>query len=575
MHSKLNTLRWLSISSLFPFFQILILTGLLSANVWAGGVIKIGILEEPKTLNIWLASDSWSSKVLSQIYQPLYIREPRNLKLIPWLAETEPVYDKNALSYSITLRAARWSDGTPVSAEDVVFTADVIREFKIPRYYSNWRFVKRVEQLHERAVRIFLMKPEAIFLSRTLSTPIVQKKQWEKVVEEARRAEKPLAKLLNFQVERPVGTGPFILDEWRRGAYLFLAKNKHFFGLGKEIEGYLLGPYIDGMILKMFGTPDAAVLAMRKGSVDMFWWGIQPGYLQDLLKDQNIRIFSNEKSALYYLGFNLRKKPFNDIHFRHAAATLVDKDFIMRRILQGYAIKMDSIVPPGNAFWHCPGLPTHGEGLPREDRIRRAYDILKKAGYRWEVPPVRANGEVVRGRGIILPGGSPMEKLTIFTPPADYDPLRAMVGIMVQEWLKMVGIPATSRPMALGSLIHHVKSRHQFDLFVLGYGQLSLDPDYLRNFFHSDNDRPRGWNMSGYRNPEYDRIAEASSSTMDVEKRRELICKMQQIIMRDLPYLPLYNPSLIEAIRAEKFEGWVEMLGGIGNMWSFCTIRPK
>jgi ABC-type transport system substrate-binding protein len=482
MHSKLNTLRWLSISSLFPFFQILILTGLLSANVWAGGVIKIGILEEPKTLNIWLASDSWSSKVLSQIYQPLYIREPRNLKLIPWLAETEPVYDKNALSYSITLRAARWSDGTPVSAEDVVFTADVIREFKIPRYYSNWRFVKRVEQLHERAVRIFLMKPEAIFLSRTLSTPIVQKKQWEKVVEEARRAEKPLAKLLNFQVERPVGTGPFILDEWRRGAYLFLAKNKHFFGLGKEIEGYLLGPYIDGMILKMFGTPDAAVLAMRKGSVDMFWWGIQPGYLQDLLKDQNIRIFSNEKSALYYLGFNLRKKPFNDIHFRHAAATLVDKDFIMRRILQGYAIKMDSIVPPGNAFWHCPGLPTHGEGLPREDRIRRAYDILKKAGYRWEVPPVRANGEVVRGRGIILPGGSPMEKLTIFTPPADYDPLRAMVGIMVQEWLKMVGIPATSRPMALGSLIHHVKSRHQFDLFVLGYGQLSLDPDYLRFF---------------------------------------------------------------------------------------------
>jgi len=216
-----------------------------------------------------------------------------------------------------------------------------------------------------------------------------------------------LAKLINFDVERPVGTGPFVLEEWRRGAYLFLAKNKHFFGQGKKIEGYLLGPYIDGIILKMFGTPDAAVLAMRKGSVDMFWWGIQPGYLQDLVKDQNIRIFSNEKSALYYLGFNLRKKPFNDIHFRHAVATLVDKDFIMRRILQGYAKKMDSIVPPGNTFWHCPDLPTYGERLSREDRIRRAYEILKRAGYGWKVPPLTADGEVIKGKGIILPGGEP------------------------------------------------------------------------------------------------------------------------------------------------------------------------
>jgi ABC-type transport system substrate-binding protein len=128
--------------------------------------------------------------------------------------------------------------------------------------------------------------------------------------------------------------------------------------------------------------------------------------------------------------------------------------------------------------------------------------------------------------------------------------------------------------MAFSSLIRQVKSRHQFDLFVLGYGRLSLDPDYLRNFFHSNNDRLRGWNMSGYKNLEFDRIADESSSAMDMERRRALIREMQRIIMRDIPYIPLYNPKLVEAVRSDKFQGWVEMLGGIGNIWSFTQIRP-
>jgi len=555
--------------------QVFFLLGPSGMVVWGKSVIKIGLLEEPKTLNIWLASDSWSRKVLSQIYQPLYIREPRNLRLIPWLAEGQPVYDEATLSYTIKLRQAKWSDGSEFTSEDVAFTGDVITAFGVPRYYSSWKFIKKIETLDKHTVKFHLGAPEAIFLTRTLTTPIVQKKEWTKVVEMTKRAEKPLSELLKHKVERPVGTGPFLLKEWRQGAYIFLQKNDLFFGQEKEMEGFILGPHVDGMILKIFGTTDAAMLAMRKGSIDMFWWGIQSGYIEDLLKDRDVEILTNEKSALYYLGFNLRKPPFNDIHFRRAVATLIDKDFILGRILQGYAVKMDSIVPPGNTFWHCEGLPECGGGLKREDRIRRAYEILRHGNYAWDVPPVNAEGEVERGEGIILPNGQSMKRITILTPPADYDPLRAMAGIMIQEWLRMIGIPVLSRPMGFSSLMDQVKRRRQFDLFVLGYGNLSLDPDYLRNFFHSKNDRPRGWNMSGYRNPEFDKIADESSRTMDVDKRRALIWEMQKIIARDIPYLPLYNPKLIEAVRNDRFSGWVGMLGGIGNTWSFCTIRPK
>lgn len=537
--------------------------------------IRIGILQEPKTLNVWLASDAWSSRILSQIYQPLFIREPKTLDLIPWLAAAPPAYDPATLSYTVGLRPGRWSDGSPITAADVVFTGRLIKTFRIPRYISNWDFIEKIESIDSHTVRFVLKHPEAIFSTRTLTTPIVQKKRWAPIMEALSSQEKSLLRLLNHEVTDPVSSGPFILKQWKRGAFLYLEKNPYFFGQGKTIAGYRLGPHTQGIVFKVYGTTDAAVLALKKGSIDFFWWGLQPGYLADLEADPNVRIFSSQKSALYYVGLNLRKAPFNDIHFRKAMATLIDKDFIVTRILHNYALKMDSIVPPSNTYWYCPDVPTYGEGLHRKERIRQAYGILKAGGYTWEEPPVNIKGEVVDGEGIRLPDGREMETITILTPPADYDPHRAMIGIMIQEWFKMLGIPAVSRPMPLGAMIHHVKTRHQFDAFVLGYGSLSLDPDYIRNFFLSKNSKPKGWNTSGYDNPQFDRIANQSARTLDREKRRALIWEMQQIIMRDLPWIPLYCPKLEEGARTDRFAGWVNMVGGIGNHWSFCRIVPK
>ena len=275
------------------------------------------------------------------------------------------------------------------------------------------------------------------------------------------------------------------------------------------------------------------------------------------------------------MGFNVRRPPFNDANLRRAIATLIDKDFIISRILQGHGVKMNSIVPPGNRFWHCPVLPLYGEGLSSEERIKRSYEMLKKAGYTWEIPPVNEKGKVVKGKGIRFPDGKPMKQFTILTPPADYDPLRAMSGMIIQEWLRKVGMPAIAKPMAFGALLEQVKVRHQFDAFVLGYGALSLDPDYLRNFFHSRDDRHRGWNMSGYRNTDFDRMADESARSMNPKKRQKLIWEMQKIILKDIPYIPLYNPELIEAARKDRFSGWVEMLEGIGNTWSFCSLKPN
>jgi len=556
-------------------FLFLTIVCLLPAKVSAEeSLLRMGIPEEPRTLNVWMASDANSRKVLSLIYQPLYTRDPETLRITPWLAQSMPDYDPETVSYTVKLRAAKWADGSRVTAEDVVFTVNLIQEFQVPKYHSKWEPVKRVVAVDLQTVKFYLKEPIATFVSRTLNNYIAPKKEWAPVAEKARDQEKPLKFLMNTRIEHPLGCGPFVLEKWEEGNYLYLTRNPHFFGRNQEINQRKLGPYIDAMLFKVYGTADVAIMALKKGSIDFLWSAIQPGYLENLKKNENTRVFINQKSALYYMGFNVRKPPFSDADLRRAVNILIDKDFIVERILQGYATRMDSIVPAENQFWYAADVPKYGQGMSRTERIKKAYHLLRQNGYSWERPPVDAAGKVVNPSGICLPGGAPMQKLTILTPPADYDPNRATCGVMVQEWLTALGIPVSARPMSFGALLQKVKREHDFDAFILGYGRLSLDPDYLRSFFHSENKNPGGWNMSGYTNPEFDRLSEKSVETMNDDKRQELIHQMQMIVMRDVPYIPLYKPAAIEAVSRDGFSGWEQMVGGIGNIWSICQVKP-
>jgi len=564
-----NIGRWLLLLWVFMF----LLTGQACRSERMADVVRVGLPDEPRTLNVWLASDANSRSVLRMIYQPLYERDPDTLEFVPWLASELPVYDPEALTYTVRLRQARWSDGQPLTSADVAFTGRVIMEFKPPDS-SHWKYVTEIETPDAQTVVFHLKKPFATFLSRTLQVSIIPAHQWTPVVEAARSKEKPLAHLLRYENRTPVGSGPFTFKEWREGAYIYLERNPNFFGTGVTIAGRTLGPHINGILYKFYGTTDVAMLALRKGEIDIYQQHIQPGYLGILEKEKTIEVLTCEKSALYYLGFNARRPPFNDVNLRRAAALLINKDFIIERLLQNQGTIMWSIIPPGNTQWYNPELAHSGEGLERNERIRRAYALLSAAGYTWDTPPVNSQGAIVPARGLRLPDGSLMAPFTILTPPADYDPARAISGILIQEWLKALGMPASARPMEFSSLLQAVKQQHNFDAFVLGYGRLSLDPDYLRSFFHSSNDKERGWNMSGYHNDAFDALADKSQREMDPARRRQMINEMQQMIMEDVPYVPLYLPRLIEAVRRDHFKGWVPMLDGVGNRWTYCMIEP-
>jgi len=551
--------------------------------------LNVAIMHEPKNLNPFGASDTWTKKVIRLLYQPLYLVDPQSSALIPWLAEDQPVYDPGRKTVTFHLREMAWDDGTPFGAEDVVFTAEVFKRFKVPKYYAYWKFVKQIEALDKRTVRLTLEAPKAYLFTRTLTSWIIQKRKWAPIVGKAderlkeimhsengegREVEEALRVIQNQRVTKPTGLGPFKLKERKRGKYIFLVKNDRFFGLGNTIGDRVLGPYIDGVIFKVYDTLGAATLALRRGDIDLLWKGVSQAFVKDLTLDPGINVPMAFDHGYRYLAFNLRKSPMSDPAFRRAVAHLIDKDFIIKRILHGHGRRLDSVIPPGNSFYFNPDTVVYGKGMDRQERIRQAQKILIDAGYRWEKPPMDDRGRIRKGIGLKLPDGKPMPALTILTHSAEYDTEIAATGNAMQEWLKAFGIPISRKPMTFRGMMHRIRYERDFDMFIMGWRNLSLDPDYLRRFFHSSYDRPNKRNDTGYNNSEFDVMAERQDKTMDPGIRRGIVLDLQTRLMRDLPYVPLYVPHRMEGIRTDRFKGWVPIAGGVGNIWTYCSLSP-
>lgn len=522
--------------------------------------LRVGSQDEPKTLNPFKAGDVWSWNVIGWFYEPLYTREPITKEVIPWLAEGWPTFDGRVATVRLK-QGIGWDDGTALTAQDVKFTADVLLEFKVPRYYSDWEFIEKVEAIDNYTLRFYLKEEcTPLFQVGTLMSLIVQKKEWEPIVAKAEASEDPLKFLLDYQLEKPVSAGPFSFVEWVKGGYVKVAARKDYWAKGTVLQGHEIGPFYDGILYKLYGTTDAAILALKNREIDYIWWTIDPGFVADLVKEKNITVTSSPGNGLFYLAFNIRKAPYSDLAFRQAFAYLVDKEFIVSRVLQKYGEPAYTIVPPGNRFWYNPNTSKLGAGMPKKERIAKAKEILQKAGYNWDD----------KGN-LLMPDGKPVPPFDILTPPADYDPIRAMAGMLIQEWVRELGIPATAKPTSFGTISQKVYTEQDFDIFILGW-VLGVDPDYMRVFFHSNQTMPEGYNPMGYSNPSYDSLAEASGKECDEEKRKELIFACQEMIMQELPYIPLYFRDEIEAYNSATFTGWFEDLGGISG--SIIYLKP-
>ena len=589
-------------------------------------VYQIGISADLTTTNYWayLGPDGtiWNQYVLGGDKPSLYTYSAQRYDWVPSVAadfptalQEEQVGGETLWATEVQLKeGVQWSDGTEVTAEDFVFTAQTVADMQLS---GNWpsivdpEYFDHAEALDPHHLKIyFKQKPGLARWQFGLAfMPMMSKTYWEPVVTAAMQAadvtEQQKALYAHVPDHEP-SAGGFGFHKWERGAFAEKAQNSRYFftdsvvtqyangayetmkpgayefsaygdpGGDKSLE-YTVGPYAESTIYSIYGSQDATVLALKKGDIDFMLnpLGLSRGLQKQLEGEDGLTVIENPNDGVRYLGFNFRKAPMESQAFREAVATLIDKEFISQTVLQGVAFPVYAMVPEGNRAWYNPHVPQIGKDMTRGERISRVIELLKSEGFTWETEPrVSEDGRFVeqRGEGLKMPDGQPMPAISILAPSPGYDPLRSTFAIWIERWLNEVGIPVHADLTGFNLIVEKVFDQQDFDMWILGWG-LTLYPDYLESFFHSRHSDLEGHNAGGYNNPEFDRLADELLAETEVEAARELVFEMQEFLAEDLPYVTLFDTPLVEAYRSDRIEyPYTHSLGGLQNGAGLTTL---
>jgi ABC-type transport system substrate-binding protein len=349
-------------------------------------------------------------------------------------------------------------------------------------------------------------------------------------------------------------------------------------GGGDETLRYTSGPYSDNIIFSIYGSQDAAFLALANGEVDYVInpLGLARGLQEQAEKGKGVVSYTNADYGMYYMAFNLNKSPMNDPAFRQALDIVIDKDFVVNNVLAGVVFPMYSTMPPGNGFYHNPDVPKPYVGLSREERVNLAVEVLKEAGWSWTTDPAwnADTVDVDPGVGITMPNGQPMPELTILGPGPAYDPLRATFNQWISEWARELGMPVTSELTGFNTILGPVFVDANYDIYILGWslGNVAF-PDYFESFWHSRNCTAEtgNYNTPCFKNDAYDALVDEFMSTADVNRAQELVYEMQVVLADQRPYIPLFYKQVIDLALDTVMFPYTESLGGIEFQTGFQT----
>jgi peptide/nickel transport system substrate-binding protein len=240
------------------------------------------------------------------------------------------------------------------------------------------------------------------------------------------------------------------------------------------------------------------------------------------LRDK-IGLYKELGNGYTYLGFNLKKEPFNDKRVRRALNFAIDKDEIIKGVLLGLGEPLSSPYKPGTR-WNNTKLK------PYPYDSNKALALLNEAGYiKNKDGLLEKNGKVLR-----------FEILT------NQNKQREMTAVIIQRRLKEIGVDVSIRVIEWASFINQFIKTGDFDVVVLGWS-LSLDPDQY-NIWHSTQQGPGQFNFLGYENKRVDNLLERGRLELDVEKREKIYHEFSDILLEDSPIVYLYAGYGLSAI---------------------------
>ena len=230
------------------------------------------------------------------------------------------------------------------------------------------------------------------------------------------------------------------------------------------------------------------------------------------------------------MGTNLRNELLQDKNIRQAMAYGLDRKLMVDELIDGNGVVINAPMVP--SLWSYPE-----DGVLNEYTrdVAKAKELLKKSGY-----------EDSNKDGFVDKNGENL-KLTLTYPSGDK--AREMAAPIIQSQLKEVGIEIELEMMEFSSLMEKVVGNHEFDLYLMA-NTLSEEPDPKPTWYStaaSDEKGVFGWNISGFKNKDVDKLLDQGLATLDQGERKEIYTEFAKIMNDELPWIPLYVPNVIQA----------------------------
>jgi len=329
------------------------------------------------------------------------------------------------------------------------------------------------------------------------------------------------------------------------------------------------GPHNPGIIFKLYESQEAAIQALIADEID---YVLNPFPLtSELFEYSNqtagVRAYLNTAYDMFYLAFNMQRYPMSEYSFRQALDIIIDKDLVSKQIYNGRIRSLYSTMPEDNHFWYVDS-GNQGLSLTRAERLSAAVQILKNAGWSWDVDPYWDEflQDTVPGIGLRMPDGKYMPEMTIIGPGYDYDPIRANYNLLIAEWARDLGMPVRAELTGRNAILDTVFLNVDYDMYIFGWSLGSpAFPDYYDIFWHSRNCTAEsgGRNAPCFKNEEYDALVDEFMRTFDLERAFELHAQMEQILADQRPYIPLYSEQVYDLARDNVIFPFTDLLGGM------------
>ena len=422
-----------------------------------------------------------------------------------------PAVEHNPIILFHLRPGVNFHDGHPLEARDVQFTYEALMDpANLSPRIPDYEPVKRMEVLDPLTLRIVykrLYSPAlATWMIGILPEHLLNRAALE---EEARRrglkAETMTIRQSLFN-RQPVGCGPFRFRKWESDQYILLDR----------FQAYWEGPpnyhrYAYRII------PDLLTQEMEfyAGTVDSY--DVRPYQVRRLKDDPRYQSFSGLSFAYTYIGYNMRRPPFDDVRVRHALGMAIDVDKIIRYVLYGQGEPITGPFPKQTDFYDhevkpLPYDPAGAEQLMAEAGWRRNKDgWLEKDGKRLQFTLITNQGNDIR---------------------------KAILAVVQDAWRK-IGVDVRTDVLEWAVFIQERVDKRDFDALVLGWS-MGIDPD-LYQIWHSSQTGPFQLNFCGYRNEQADDLIIRIRQEYDRKKQTALCHELHRIIAEDQPYTFLYT----------------------------------